>query len=373
MKVKLAVTPYPGAPTKFEYAELAEPGPGQVRVKIKTCAICHSDIHSMRSEHGAWPPYGSGGATSGHEVAGIVDKVGEGVTYVKEGDRVVCCLVSVGCGQCRQCMLGRPAFCEKYGGFHFNTPSQYTRYDGQPMVDLSGYFAGFAEYTNVAENHLVKLMDGVPFEVGSLIGCGFLSGFGAVLNCLKLQANESMAVIGCGGVGMSAIMGGRFSGAFPLIAIDTVDAKLELARELGATHTFNPLRDDVIAEVKKATYGYGTDTAVVALAGKKFKKQALDMNARFGRICTIGHGTREDECMDLFSAMDFMSGGVFTGSAMGNSQIRKDLPRFQELYLHGVVKLDSMLSNKYPLEKLDEAIEEMLCGKAVKNWIEFDD
>ncbi len=366
VKTKVAVIPQMGAPFVIEECTLDDPKPNQVRVKILTTAICHSDIHSGKGEHGPF----DGAATSGHEVCGIVDAIGENVKYVKPGDRVICCLVNAGCGECYQCIIGHPERCEVNGKWVFKAPGPYVRSDGSRPIQLGGTLTGFAEYANVNETALVKVLDGVPDEIASVMGCGFISGFGAVINRCELKPNESLAVMGCGGVGIPAIMAGNFAGAFPLIAIDTQDSKLEFARQCGATHTVNVLKSpDPIKEVQDICYGRGADNMVVAVAGIKIKRQAFSMTARTGICCFVGHGDKEP--LSEFDVHDFLGGRRATGCAMGATKIRVDIPRFMELYLAGrFPMLDKMITAHYKLEDINKAFEDAEKG-AMKNIIDL--
>ncbi len=367
MRCKLAVVPAVGEPYVIEEVELADLKPDEVRVKMKTCSICHSDIHSQMGEHGHY----EGSATGGHEATGVVTEIGSAITYVKPGDRVICCLVKAGCGRCSECLRGRPQTCLTNGPMQFKQPGPYTRDNGEVPIQLPGAFTGFAEYANIPENNIVKLDDGVPHEVGSIISCAVISGFIALLRRAHVRAFESLAVIGCGGVGMSAIQGGRFVGAFPVIAVDVDGKKLERAKEFGADLTINPKKVDAVKAVKEMSGG-GVDHAVVCVAGAGIKRQALEMLNGTGRLTCIGHGTYEDEMLTEFSAMDFFGGRTLTGSGMGASHTRLDLPRLMALYKAGRLKVDEMIDGRYSLEQINEANESAVHGGALKNVIVFD-
>jgi Zn-dependent alcohol dehydrogenase len=235
MKCKAALVPKMGLDVVVEEVELADPGDYDVRLKVMTCTICHSDIHALTGEHGAY----EGPGMAGHEIAGIVDKVGPKVTYVKPGDRVLCSEVRAGCGHCIQCLHDRPWYCVNIPRMSFRVPSPFTRANGEVCIQTCSGASGFAEYTNAHEAMLCKLDDDIPFEIGSALACGFMSGFGAVLNRCRIRPGESFVVVGCGGVGLSGIMGARLSGAIPIIAVDTMDVKLEAAVKFGATHTID--------------------------------------------------------------------------------------------------------------------------------------
>ncbi|MDR0861300.1 MAG: alcohol dehydrogenase catalytic domain-containing protein [Oscillospiraceae bacterium] len=364
MKCRIALAPRMGREVVVEEVELAEPSEYEVRLKVETCTICHSDIHAFTGEHGEY----EGPGTAGHEIAGIVDKVGAKVTYVKVGDRVLCSEVRQGCGQCEPCMKGHPWFCENIPPMSFRVASPYTRSNGEVCIQTCSGASGFAEYTNAHEAMLVKLDDDIPFEIGSALACGFMSGFGAVLNRCQIKPGESFAVVGCGGVGLSAIQGARVSGAIPIIAVDTMDSKLEAAVKFGATHTVNPKKCDAVAEVKRITNGYGVDHSVVAVAGKGLKKSTFEMTAMYGKMTIIGHEHPRNEFLGDISAMDLLTGKSVTGSVMGAVNLRRDIPKYMDMYRRGVIDIDSMLTHRFSLDQIQEALDDSERG-ALKNVV----
>jgi len=364
MKCKIAIVPEMGEPFIFEEVELAEPKAHEVRLKVMTCTICHSDIHGVRGEHGPF----DGCATAGHEIAGIIDAVGNGVTYVKPGDRVLCGVVRAGCGVCMNCMRDRSWFCENLPQVGFRLPGPYTRSNGLVPVQTNLGATGFAEYTNAHESFLCRIDDDIPYAVGSALACGFITGFGAILNRSMVNPGESVAVIGCGGVGLSAIQGARVSGACPIIAIDVLDSKLELAKKCGATHTINAKDCDPVDAVK-AINKYGADHTIIAVAGTGIKRQAFNLTAPWGQAVLIGHGRPEDEMMHDFGAMEFLQGKKFTGSVMGAVKLRRDIPKYMDMYRKGIVDIDCMLTGRFPLEKLNEAFYDSEFGGALKNIV----
>ena len=363
MKCRVAVVEGMGQPFTIEVMELAEPKTGEVRLKNMTCTICHSDIHGVRGEHGPF----EGCATAGHEIAAVVDAVGPGVTYVKPGDRVVCCVLRQGCGSCDPCLHGRTWFCESIPPLQFRAPGPFTRADGRVPIQTNLTATGFAEYCNAHESSLCKIDDDIPYPVASAMACGFITGFGAILNRCEVKPGESVAVIGCGGVGLSAVQGARVSGACPIIAVDTVDSKLELATRCGATHTINPKTSNVVEAIKKI-YKYGADYTIIAVAGKGIKRQAMDMTAPWGTVCVIGHARPEDEMLTDFCAMEFLTGKKFTGSVMGALNLRRDMPIYMDMYRKGIIDIDSMLTHRFTLDQLNEAFEDAERG-ALKNVV----
>jgi Zn-dependent alcohol dehydrogenase len=353
-----------GLDLAVEEVELAEPKEHEVRLKVMTCTICGSDIHGLKGEHGEY----EGAGTAGHEIAGVVDAVGPGVTYAKPGDRVLCSLLRAGCGHCPQCLKGHQWFCENIPPMSFREPSPFTRDNGEAVIQTMSGVSGFAEYTNCHEAMLCKIDGDIPFEIGSVLSCGFMSGFGAVLNRSVLKAAESFAVVGCGGVGLSAIMGAKYSGAVPIIGIDTQPGKLEAAKHFGATHVFNPKEEDVTAEIKKLTGGFGVDQSIVAVAGKGIKKLTWGLTAPWGQMVIVGHGHPRDESLEEFSAFDVLFGKRLTGSVQGNLTLRRDIPRYMEMYRYGQIDVDSLLTHRFSLDQIAEAIDDSMRG-ALKNVV----
>ena len=329
-----------------------------------TCTVCNSDILALTGEHGEY----DGPGAAGHETAGIVDAVGSKVTYVKPGDRVLCSLVRAGCGKCNQCLNGRPWFCLNNPPMSFRTASPFTRLNGEVITQTLSGSSGFAEYTNAHEAMLCKIDDDIPFEIGSALSCGFMSGFGAVLNRCEVKPFESFAVVGCGGVGLSAIMGAKYCGALPIIGIDTMESKLDAALRFGATHVLNPKKCDVVDEVKKITDGFGVDQSLVATAGPQIKKMTLDLTAEYGQLTVVGHGHYNHEHMDEINWFDLLLGRKLTGCVMGNVVLRKDIPRYMDMYRKGIVDIDSLLTNRFTFDEIKEALIDSTQG-ALKNVV----
>jgi S-(hydroxymethyl)glutathione dehydrogenase/alcohol dehydrogenase len=364
MRCKAALVPKMGLDIIVEEVELNEPDDYEVRLKVMTCTICHSDIHALTGEHGKY----EGPGMAGHEIAGIVDKCGSKVTYVKPGDRVLCTEVRQGCGRCDQCLHDRHWFCENIPPMSFRKPSPYTRLNGEVITQTCSGASGFAEYTNAHEAMLCKLDDDIPFEIGSALACGFMSGFGAVLNRCRIKPGESFAVTGCGGVGLSGIMAARLSGAIPIIAIDTMDVKLEAALKFGATHTVNPRTCNAVEEVKKITRGFGVDHSLVAVAGKGIKRMTFDLTAGYGQMVVVGHELPENEMMGDMCYTELLSGKRLTGSVMGAVTLRRDIPAYMDMYRKGMIDIDSLLTHRFPLARIKEALEDSMKG-ALKNVV----
>ena len=364
--MKAAVCNEYGKPLDIEELTLEPPRDNEVRVRISACAICHSDIHSIKGEHAI----GKLPALPGHEAAGYVEEIGKDVTYVKPGDRVVCSLIRAGCGHCYYCIMGKPQFCENWQ-FEFLRPGPFLNAKGERLTLFSGGLAGFAEATNVYEDAVVKLPDEIPMDRACLLACGVISGFGSVLNAAKVQPFRSVMVVGTGGVGLNAIQGAAFVGAHPIIAADILDSKLETAKAFGATHAINMKTEkDPMARIKEITHGRGVDYAFMTVAGLEPKRQAFNMLSRIGMEILIGHGT--EEFMSQWNAVEFVGGRMMTGSAMGAARLRVDIPNLIDLYLHGRLKLDELISNRYPFEQINEAIADAEKGLALRNVLMFE-
>jgi S-(hydroxymethyl)glutathione dehydrogenase/alcohol dehydrogenase len=354
-----------GKPLVIEEVTLDPVGRGDVKIRIAAAAICHSDIHSIKGEHGS-PPLP---AVPGHEICGYVEEVGEGVTYIKPGDKVIASIIPEGCGHCYYCRTGFSNQCLN-NHIMLYQPGRYTNKKGQRLTQLGGSVAGFAEYAVIPKINLVKVPAELPEDRACLLGCGVISGYGAVVNRANVRLNSSAAVIGCGGVGLNAIQGALLSGAYPIIAVDVRDSKLETAKTFGATHAVNARTEkDPIKKVHEITYGRGADNVIVAVAGIEILRQGFMMSARDGTTVVIGHGHGEQ--LSAFTPTDFMGGKKLTGSAMGAVRLRIDVPRIIELYQMGRFKLDELVSGHYPFEKINEALESSEKGDAIRNVIMF--
>jgi S-(hydroxymethyl)glutathione dehydrogenase/alcohol dehydrogenase len=352
-------------PLVIEEVTLDPPGKGEVKVRLAATAICHSDIHAIKGEHGNLPLP----AIAGHEISGYVEETGDDVTYVKPGDPVVASIIPEGCGQCYYCRIGLSNQCTT-NRLYLYGKGKYTNKKGQRLSQYAGAVAGFAEYATIPEVNLVKIPADLPMDRACLLACGVISGFGAVVNRTKVTVNSSVAVIGCGGVGLNVMQGAVFSGAYPIIAVDVRDSKLETAKVFGATHTVNAKKEkDPIKKVHELTYGRGADYVFVAVAGIEILRQGFMMSARDGTTVVIGHGHGEQ--LSAFTPTDFMGGKKLTGSAMGAVRLRIDVPRLIELYKIGRLKLDELVSGHYPFEKINEALASSEKGEVIRNVIMF--
>ncbi|HYM16362.1 MAG TPA: Zn-dependent alcohol dehydrogenase [Dehalococcoidia bacterium] len=360
--MKAAVFRAPKQPLTIEDVDIDRPGPREVLVRTVACGVCHSDLHFVDGLY----PYPAP-AILGHEPAGIVEEVGSQVTYVKPGDHVIGCL-SVFCGHCEQCMTGHPSLCT--GQDTRRAPSESPRLSqgGTPIYQGLN-LAAYAERMLLHENAIVKIREDMPLDRAALIGCGVVTGVGAVLNTARIPAGSSVAVFGCGGVGLAAVQGARIAGARMIIAVDTVEDKLATARELGATHIVDASSHDPVAAIKDITGG-GVEYSFEAIGLKITAEQAFNSLAPGGTATVIGM-IPVGQKVEL-DGYQFLSEKKIQGSIMGSNRFRVDMPRYIEFYLQGRLKLDEMISRKGRLEDVNEAFRAMKAGEVARTVLMFD-
>ena len=359
--MKAAVCREFGKPLTIEEVDLAPPGPGEIRVKIAVCAICHSDIHFAE---GAWG--GDLPAVYGHEAAGVVEETGAGVATLQPGDHVAVTLIRA-CGHCHYCARGEPFVCETQTALDKTSP--LTARDGSPLVH--GLRTGaFAEYAVVDQSQAVAIPKEFPLDSASLLACGVITGFGAVVNTAAVRPGSDVVVIGVGGVGLNSIQGAAIAGARRIIAVDLVPSKLEAAMRFGATHTVDGKSNQAAKEVRALTDRRGADYVFVTVGARPAIDQALRMIGRAGTVVIVG--IPESGLMAEFEPARFSSiGQNIVGSTMGSSSIRKDIPYLVELYQQGRLKLDELITARYPLDQINEAIASTKGGEALRNVIVF--
>jgi Zn-dependent alcohol dehydrogenase len=359
--MKAAVCYEFGQPLVVEEIDIDQPKVGEVKVRIGACAVCHSDLHCIR---GAW-----GGETpvvAGHEAAGTITEIGHGVAGVQPGDRVVVSLIR-SCGRCFYCTIGRPYNCETE--FPLDRGTRLRNRAGVP-IHQGIYTAGFAEYTVVDQSQVAKVPDDLPMDRACLLACGVITGVGAVINTVQVKAGSDVVVVGAGGVGLNCIQGAVLSGAARIIAIDLLDSKLEAALRFGAHHGINASQQDPVATVLALTEGRGADYAFAAVGSSAVISQACRMIRKGGTAVVVGMPPNEDTEFTL-NAHHLTYGRTVTGSPMGSTRLRVDVPRLVELYQQGRLKLDELITSRYPLGQINEAIEAMERGEALRNVIIF--
>ena len=350
-------------PLELEDIDIDKPGPREVLLRTAATGVCHSDLHVMEAGLPVPPPL-----VLGHEPAGVVEAVGDGVTHVQPGDHVIGCL-SAFCGSCEYCLTGRPNMC---GGAATMRPR-----GGTPRLSKAGqeirqfaHLSSFAEKMLVHENAVVKIRKDMPLDRAALIGCGVTTGVGAALNTAKVPAGSTCAVIGCGGVGLSAIQGCRIAGASRIIAVDTMPWKLELAKTLGATDGVNARDADPVAGVQSLVPG-GVDFAFECIGTKQTGVQVIAMVKKGGTAVWVGV-VPIGQTVDVPALDVVISGKKIIGSMMGDNRFRVDMPRYVDFYLNGQLKLDEMISARLKLDQVNHAFDEMRKGSAARSVIVFD-
>jgi S-(hydroxymethyl)glutathione dehydrogenase/alcohol dehydrogenase len=348
---------------EIKEVDIGEPGPREVAIKTLAAGLCHTDLHVMEGKFAFPLP-----VVLGHESAGIVETVGSMVRYVEPGDHVITCL-SAFCGHCEQCTSGHMSLCENKRTElvrRNNEPSRLTMNGGK--VNQFLYLSSFAERMLVHEQTLVKITVDMPLDKAALIGCAVTTGLGAVFRTAGVSPGETVAIIGCGGVGLSAIQGARITGANKIVAVDRIDWKLELAAKLGATHTVNSAEANAVDAVRNLTGG-GVHHAFEAVGLKETTEQAFAMLRNGGQAIVIGMipaGTKIELPGD-----EFIWEKTITGSNMGSNQFRTDIPRYIDMYLDGRLNLDAMVTNTLRLEEINDGFEDMKKGMVARTLISF--
>ncbi len=346
-----------GAPVTVETVLVPDPGPGEALVKVQACGVCHTDLHYREGAINDDFPF-----LLGHEAAGVVEAVGDGVTEVAPGDYVILNWRAV-CGQCRACVRGRPWYC-------FNTHNaqqKMTLADGTPLSPALGIGA-FVEKTLVAAGQCTKVDPRVPPEVAGLLGCGVMAGLGAAINTGGVSRGDSVAVIGCGGVGDAAIAGAVLAGASTIIAVDLDDTKLEWARDFGATHTVNSSAGDTVAAIQELTGGFGADVVIDAVGRPETYKQAFYARDLAGTVVLVGvpdpTATLELPLIDVFGR-----GGRLKSSWYGDCLPSRDFPMLVELHLQGRLPLERFVSETIELGDVEAAFAKMHRGEVLRSVV----
>ena len=360
--MKAAVFRQVNTPMEVEDIAIDKPGPREVLVRTAAAGVCHSDMHFYNGTYPGLLP-----VVLGHESAGIVEEVGAAVTYVKPGDHVITCL-SVFCGHCEYCLTGHMSLCQE--------PEVRRGTDEAPRLSQQGgainQFANlgsFAENMLVHEHAVVKIRDDMPLDRAALIGCGVTTGVGAAIHTAAVAPGSSVAVIGCGGVGLSCINGAAIAGAGRIIAVDRVAAKLELARKFGATDTVDAGAGDVVQQVQELTGG-GVQYSFEAIGLKATAEQAFGMLRRGGTATVIGM-IPPGQMVSLHGP-EFLMEKTIQGSMMGSNRFRVDMPRFVDFYLQGKLHLDDMVSSRIALKDVTDALLALETGEVARSVIVFD-
>jgi S-(hydroxymethyl)mycothiol dehydrogenase len=346
-----------GAPVELTNVVVPDPGPGEAVVTVQACGVCHTDLHYREGGIGSDYPY-----LLGHEAAGVVEAVGDGVTEVAPGDYVVLNWRAV-CGDCRACRRGRPWYC-------FNTHNaaqKMTLEDGTELSPALGIGA-FIEKTLVHAGQCTKVDPAAPPEVAGLLGCGVMAGLGAAINTGGVTRGDSVAVIGCGGVGAAAVAGARLAGAATIIAIDIDARKLAKASELGATHTINGTEGDVVEAIQAVTGGFGADVVIDAVGRPETWKQAFYGRDLAGTVVLVGVPTPEMQ-LELPLLDVFGRGGSLKSSWYGDCLPSRDFPLLIDLFLQGRLPLDAFVTETIGIGDIEGAFEKMHGGDVLRSVV----
>ncbi|HEY4464696.1 MAG TPA: S-(hydroxymethyl)mycothiol dehydrogenase [Streptosporangiaceae bacterium] len=359
VSVQGVIAPAKGAPVEITTIVIPEPGPGEALVRVQACGVCHTDLHYKEGGIGDDFPY-----FLGHEAAGVVEEVGDGVTDVAPGDFVILNWRAV-CGQCRACRRGRPWYCFST----YNASQKMTLADGTPLSPALGIGA-FAEKTLVAAGQCTKVNPDVRPEVAGLLGCGVMAGLGAALNTAPVVRGDSVAVIGCGGVGDAAILGAALAGAARIIAADVDDRKLEWARQFGATDVVNSRETDPVKRIRELTGGFGADVVIDAVGRPETYEQAFYARDLAGTVVLVGVPTPEMRLelplLDMFSR-----GGALKSSWYGDCLPSRDFPALIDLHLEGRLALDRFVSETISLGDVEKAFGKMARGEVLRSVVLF--
>ena len=361
MKAKAAVMRAAHEPLTIEEIEIDGPARREVLVRTVYAGVCHSDLHFIEGLYPIPCP-----CVLGHESAGVIEAVGEDVTYVKPGDHVITCL-STFCGECEFCLTGRMSLCQ--------SPMVQRAPDAQQRLTQNGEVVGqfanlssYAEYILTHEHSVVKVREDMPLDRAALIGCGVMTGVGAVFHTAQVRPGDTVAVFGCGGIGLSAVNGAAIAGAGQVIAVDMIGSKLNLAKEFGATDVIDASQDDPVKVIRDITGG-GVHYSFEAVGLKVTAEQSFRSLKRGGTATIIGMvpvGTNVE-----LHGPEFLQEKKIQGSTMGSNRFRVDMPRLVEMYLRGDLKLDQMISGRLKLEQINDAMDDLKAGEVARNVIAF--
>ena len=355
--MKAAVFHGPQQPLTIEQVDIDKPMANEILVKTMASGVCHSDLHFIDGLYPMRPP-----SVLGHETAGIVEAVGASVTYVKPGDHVIACL-SIFCGKCDNCLSGKTHLCQdRAATSRSRSDPPRISWKGEPVGQMAA-LGSYAERLLIHENAVVKIRDDYPFDRAALIGCGVTTGVGAALNTAKVEPGSTVAVFGCGGVGLSVIQGARIAGARMIIAVDTIESKLATARELGATHIVDASSGNPVEKIIEMTGG-GADYTFEAIGNAKVAEQCFDALCAGGTATVIGM-IPVGQKVELMGSV-FLREKKIQGSSMGSNHFRVDMPRYIDFNLQGRLKLEEMISRKGRLEDVNEAFRAMKAGEVAR-------
>jgi S-(hydroxymethyl)glutathione dehydrogenase / alcohol dehydrogenase len=365
MQMRAAVLRKPHEPLTIETVDVDKPSTREVLVRTAASGVCHSDLHVVegQSRFSLERP-----VVLGHEGSGVVEAVGDEVTTVRPGDHVVACLSGF-CGTCAQCLGGHPNLCVAgYVSRGASAPPRLSQ-KGQAFSQFIG-ISSYAERMLLHENSIVKIDPALPLDRAALVGCGVLTGVGAALRTSGLQAGQTVAVYGCGGVGLGIIQGARIGGASQIIGIDMFPGKLETARRLGATHVVDTTQEDPVKAVRRLTNGAGVDHSFEAVGNTKLVRQAIESLAIRGTATIVG--VMPPDAMIEFPWMAIRPECKVQTSRMGSNRFRTDIPLYLEFYRQGRLNLDDMVTKRGRLDDINEAFRAMKAGEVARTVLMFD-
>jgi NDMA-dependent alcohol dehydrogenase len=362
-----AVLEHPNQPLRLIEVDLEAPRAGEVKVQIGATGVCHSDISVFTAKLPSPTP-----VVLGHEGAGTVVEVGEGVKDLAPGDRVVLSWLAQ-CGECFYCVKGQPQLCETAGvafakGALLDGTTRFSL-NGGSVYQMAG-LGTFSRHCVVPARSAIKIPESIPLASAALIGCGVLTGWGAAVNTAGIRVGDTVAVLGCGGVGLNAIQGARMAGASTIIAVDMHDERLALAQRLGATHALKP-GDATAKQVRALSGGRGVDVTLEVVGRQETVRDAVKMTRRGGQVVLVGAAGD-----DVLVSVPAFSGVVMTekiirGSLYGSSDVRRDVPRLVRLYEAGLLKLDELVTEVFPFEKVNDAVDYCLSERGARAVMEF--
>ena len=352
-------------PLVVEDVELDGPKAGEVLVKTAAAGICRSDYHFMKGEARTTLP-----SVLGHEGSGIVEQVGEGVTAIKPGDHVILSFVP-NCGRCHFCNIGRPNLCNLHAstaGYLFDGTTRLHKGD-QPISHF-GKVACFAQYTVVPETGCIPVQATFPMDVAALIGCCVTTGVGAAIFNARVEPGSTVAVVGCGGVGLNVVQGARLLNASKIIAVDVREGQLEFAMKFGATHTVNASHQDAVARVKEITDGLGADYTFEVYGSAETVEAAYSMARKGGTVVVVGLAPR-GERLGIDPVSLVRDEKVLKGTYYGSAKCHVDMPKMVDFYLSGQLNLDELITRRYTLDQVNEAYDDLVQGEIGRGVIVF--
>jgi S-(hydroxymethyl)glutathione dehydrogenase/alcohol dehydrogenase len=365
---KAAVLPALNEPLEIRDVEVESPRAGEVKVRMGASGVCHSDVSVQNGTLMSPTPI-----VLGHEGAGVVEEIGDGVTSVKPGDHIVISWVPQ-CGECFFCKKGQGYLCSKadialVAGGLLDGTTRFTS-DGQPLFQMAAS-GTFSEVTIIPEIGAVKIPDDIDMRVAALIGCGVLTGAGAALNTADIKKGDTVAVVGCGGVGLNVIQGARIAGAAEIIAIDMNETKLQMAKEFGATASVNAAQGDPVSQVMEMTEQRGADVSFEVIGLQQTIEQTITMARRGGEAILVGV-PRMDVMLTLPAFLGVVvASKTIKGCWYGSSNVQQDVPKLVDLYKKGDLKLDELISRTISLDQVNDAFAAMQTGEVARSVIQY--